>query len=83
MLEEAARRADAGNLEDPLDKAYGVILDAYDWARMQLIESGASSKEGFEPERMRTVSMAVKLAGMAENQKELETQSEEQLTYAV
>jgi len=83
MLEEAARRADNGDLEDPANKAYGVILDAYDWARLQLLESKAAATDGYETERMRAVSMAVKLAQMAENQKELEGQTEEQLTYAV
>lgn len=79
MLEEASARADEGGVRNAQGEAYAVLLDAFDWARTQL----KSVPDGLVNERMRAVSIAVKLAGLAEGQPELDGQTEEQLTWAV
>ena len=79
MLEEASVRPDEGGVRNAQGEAYAVLLDAFDWARSQL----KSVPDGLVNERMRAVSIAVKLAGLAEGQPELDGQTEEQLTWAV
>lgn len=80
MLEEASRRADQGSVTDAASEAYSALLQGYDWARGCLRQNPASVTN---EERMRAVSMAVKLANLAEGQDDLDKQSEEQLTWAV
>lgn len=79
MLEEASRRPDQGLIPDAWKESYDVLSLGYRWARDRLESVPAASNE----ERMRTVSMAVKLGTMAENKADLETESERQLTWAV
>lgn len=80
MLEEASRRADQGSVTDAASEAYGALLQGYDYARGFLRQHAATATN---EERMRAVSMAVKLANLAEGQDDLDKQSEEQLTWAV
>lgn len=80
MLEEASRRADQGSVTDASSEAYSALLQGYTWAKNYLSQNPASVTN---EERMRAVSMAVKLANLAEGQADLDNQSEEQLTWAV
>lgn len=78
MLEEAGRRADQGGLSDSAVQAYDVLQETYNWARQHVDDTRAT-----EEQRMRVVSMAVKLAELADGQPGLDTQTEQQLTWAV
>jgi hypothetical protein len=80
MLDEAARRADGGSLQNPSDLAYNVLKDGYEYGRDYVAanETTATAKE-----RLRAVAMAVKLSELAEGSLELEDQTEQQLTWAV
>lgn len=80
MLEEASRRADQGSVPDAASETYSALLQGYNWAKEQIARSAASVTND---ERMRVVSMAVKLANLAEGEAHLDKQSEEQLTWAV
>lgn len=81
MLEEAGRRLDEGGLPDPLDMAYTVLCEGYDYSRNYI--QGRSSAQITIPERLRVVALAVKLSELAEGQPNLEDATEQQLTWAV
>lgn len=78
MLEEAGRRPDDGGVADASNEAYAVLTETFNWAKdhMNLLQ-------GSEVDRMRAVSIAVKLSEMADGQPHLDKQTEEQLSYAV
>lgn len=80
MLEEASRRADQGAITDAASETYSALLQGYKWGKDYLAKNPASVTN---EERMRVVSMAVKLANLAEGEAPLEKQTEEQLTWAV
>ena len=80
MLEDASHRADRGALIDAASETYGTLLQIYDSAKDRLAKNPASVTNEV---RIRVVSMAVKLANLAERDAQMEKQSEEQLTWAV
>ena len=81
MLEEAARRADEGSITNARTEAYEVLAETFNWARDKL--NADTNGVATPQQRLRGVAIAVKLADMAEGQRELDSQTEEQLTWAV
>lgn len=79
MLEEAEQQPDQGGLSNCRGQAYTILNDAFEWSK-KTVESNTTPHP---QDAMRVVSLAIKLSELAEDQAELEEQSEEQLTWAV